>query len=123
LWKHRLGGAMRQAGVIAAAGLYAFEHHVARLAEDHANAKFLEAGLAEIDGVQLMRNPVESNIVIFSVAKTGKSAAEVAGRLLDEHGVRMSPYIDTTTIRAVTHLDISAADCERAVDAVQAVCG
>jgi threonine aldolase len=123
LWKHRLGGAMRQAGVIAAAGLYAFEHNVARLAEDHANAKFLEAGLAEIDGVQLVRNPVETNIVIFNVAKTGKTATEIAGRLLDEHGVRMSPYIDTTTIRAVTHLDVTAADCERAVEAVQAVCG
>jgi len=123
LWKHRLGGAMRQAGVIAAAGLYAFEHHVERLAHDHANAKFLEAGLKEIDGVELIRNPVESNIVIFSVAKTGRSASEIAHRLLEEHDVRMSPYIDTTTIRAVTHLDITAADCERAVEAVQAVCG
>ena len=61
--------------------------------------------------------------MIFNVAKTGKTAAEIAGRLLDEHGVRMSPYIDTTTIRAVTHLDVTAADCERAVEAVQAVCG
>jgi threonine aldolase len=122
LWKHRLGGAMRQAGIIAAAGVYAFRHNVERLAEDHANAKFMEAGLAKIPGVRLVRNPVETNIVIFSVAETGLRAAEVAGRMLEEHGVRMSPYIDATTIRAVTHLDVSREDCARAVEAVRAVC-
>jgi threonine aldolase len=122
LWKHRLGGAMRQAGIIAAAGIYAFRHHVDRLADDHANAKFLEAGLSQIPGIRLVRNPVETNIVIFNVADTGLSAAEVAGRILEEHGVRMSPYIDQTTIRAVTHLDVSREECERAVEAVRAVC-
>jgi threonine aldolase len=122
LWKHRLGGAMRQAGIIAAAGLYAFRHHVDRLADDHANAKLLEAGLAEIPGVRLVRNPVETNIVIFSVAETGMTAAEVAGRLIEEHGVRMSPYIDSSTIRAVTHLDVTRQDCERAVGALRSVC-
>jgi threonine aldolase len=122
LWKHRLGGAMRQAGIIAAAGIYAFRHHVERLEDDHANAKLLEAGLAEIPGVRLVRNPVETNIVIFSVAEIGLTASEVAGRLIQEHDVRMSPYIDATTIRAVTHLDVSRADCERAVEAVRAVC-
>jgi threonine aldolase len=113
LWKHRLGGAMRQAGIIAAAGIYAFRHHVERMAEDHANAKLLEAGLSEIAGVTLLRNPVETNIVIFSVAGTGMTAQEVAERLLREHDVRISPYIDKATIRAVTHLDVSRADCER----------
>lgn len=121
-WKHRLGGAMRQAGIIAAAGIYAFRHNVDRMAEDHANAKLLEAGLAEIPGVRLVRNPVETNIVIFSVAETGMTAAEVATRLLDEHGVRMSPYIDRTTIRAVTHLDVSRGDCERAIEAMWTIC-
>jgi threonine aldolase len=122
LWKHRLGGAMRQAGIIAAAGIYAFRHNVERMAEDHANAKLLEAGLGEIPGVRLVRNPVETNIVIFSVAETGLTAAQVATRLVEEHGVRMSPYIDGTTIRAVTHLDVNRADCERAVEAMRAVC-
>lgn len=122
LWKHRLGGAMRQAGIIAAAGVYAFRHHVERLAEDHANAKLLEAGLATIPGIRLVRGPVETNIVLFTVEDTGLTSHQVAQRLLDEHGVRMSPYIDQTTIRAVTHLDVSRADCERAVEALRAVC-
>ncbi len=121
-WKHRLGGAMRQAGIIAAAGIYAFRHHVDRLADDHANAKLLEAGLAAIPGVRLVRGPVETNIVIFNVTDTGMSAAEVARRLLNEHGVRVSPYIDLSLIRAVTHLDVSRADCECAVEALRAVC-
>jgi len=122
LWKHRLGGAMRQAGIIAAAGIYAFRHHVERMPDDHANAKVLEAGLSQIPGVRLVRNPVETNIVIFSVAETGMTAAEVATRLVEDHAVRMSPYIDGTTIRAVTHLDVTREACERAVAAVQEVC-
>ncbi|MGH2559707.1 MAG: threonine aldolase family protein [Thermomicrobiales bacterium] len=118
LWKHRLGGAMRQAGVIAAAGLYAFRHHVDRLAEDHANAKLLEAGIQTIPGVRQINGPVETNILFFDVTETGKSALEVE-RALEERGVRMSPYITGTTIRAVTHLDVSRADCERAVEALR----
>lgn len=121
IWKHRLGGAMRQAGVIAAAGIYAFENNVERLAEDHANAKLLEAGIAGARGIEMLRGPVTTNIVLFSVDRTGITATEFAGRLLTEHGVRMAPYVDKTTIRAVTHLDVSAADCQKAVEAVQKV--
>lgn len=121
IWKHRLGGAMRQAGIIAAAGVYAFEHNVDRLAEDHANAKVLEAGIGNIPGVEIVRGPVETNIVIFNVGKTGLSAADFSARLLAEHDVRVNPYIDRTTIRAVTHLDVSRADCERTVSAIAAV--
>jgi threonine aldolase len=121
-WKHRLGGAMRQAGIIAAAGVYAFRHNVDRMAEDHANAKVLEAGLKEIPGVKQLRGPVETNIVIFSVADTGMTSVQVADRMVQEFGVRMVPYIDQTTIRAVTHLDVSREDCEKAVDALAAVC-
>ena len=110
VWKQRLGGAMRQAGIIAAGGLYALDHHIERLAEDHANAKVLAEGLAEIPGVTLDPGEVETNIVIFEVSEP---AAAVAGRLL-EQGVRVSqpgPH----RLRAVTHLDIACRDVEEAV--------
>lgn len=117
-WKHRLGGAMRQAGVIAAAGLYAFEHNVERLAEDHANAKYLEAEIAKLPGVRQVNGPVETNILFFSVEETGRSIVEVTQRMRD-NGVRMAPYAATNVIRAVTHLDVNRADCERAVAALR----
>ena len=118
LWKHRLGGAMRQAGVIAAAGVYAFEHNVERLAVDHANAKYIEAGLAGIPGIKQVNGPVETNILFFSVSETGLSVVEVGRRLL-ERGVRMAPYAASNVIRAVTHLDVDRADCEKAVAALR----
>ena len=118
LLKHRLGGAMRQAGVIAAAGLYAFEHNVERLAEDHANARLLESGISEMDGLQLVFGPVETNIVFFDVSKSGKTAAEICAVLLDK-GVRMSQYPDPTKIRVVTHLDVTRADCEYAISVLR----
>jgi threonine aldolase len=118
LYKHRFGGAMRQAGVIAAAGLYAFEHNVERLAIDHANAKLIEAGINTIPGVKTVNGPVETNIVLFDVSETGKSAQDIERRM-EELGVRMAPYILPTWIRAVTHLDVSREDCERAVDALR----
>jgi threonine aldolase len=118
LFKHRYGGAMRQAGVIAAAGLYAFEHNVERMAEDHANAKLIAEGLQTIPGVRQVNGPVETNILLFDVTESGKSAQEVE-RCLEEQGVRMAPYILPTWIRAVTHLDVSREDCEKAVEALR----
>ena len=120
LLKHRLGGAMRQAGVVAAAGIYAFEHNVERLAEDHENAKLLEAGIAGIDGLEPVFGPVETNIVFFDVSKSGKGAAEICDAM-EREGVRMSQYPDATKIRAVTHLDVSRADSERAIDVLRSV--
>jgi threonine aldolase len=114
VWKHRLGGAMRQAGIIAAAGRYAFAHHVDRLAEDHANARILEAGLAEIDGVSLVNGPVMTNILLFTVDVRGVSGSDFSQRLR-EKGVIVSAYPGTTQFRAVTHLDVTQADCETAV--------
>ena len=82
--KHRFGGAMRQAGIIAAAGLYAFEHHVERLAEDHENARAASRpGCDAIPGVTQINGPVETNIVLFDVSATGKNAAEVERALED----------------------------------------
>jgi threonine aldolase len=118
-YKHMFGGAMRQAGIIAAAGIYALEHNVERLAEDHANAQVLARGLAEIPGIDIDPEQVETNLVYFDVAETGKSAAEVceALRVLD---VRMGAT-GATRIRAVTHLDVSRADVERAVETLAQV--
>jgi threonine aldolase len=122
LMKHMLGGAMRQAGIIAAAGIYAFEHHVDRLADDHANARFLAEGLASIPGVKLVYDTVPTNIVFFDVSGTGKSPQEVEAGI-NALGVRMGGgYDGASVIRAVTHLDVSRNDCARAVEAVREVC-
>ena len=120
LLKHRLGGAMRQAGVIAAAGVYAFEHNVERLAEDHTNARIIESGIAEIDGLDVVFGPVETNIVFFDVSKSGKTAGYICAEM-ERQGVRMAQYPDATKIRAVTHMDVSQADCEKAVDVLRRV--
>jgi threonine aldolase len=112
-WKQRLGGAMRQAGIIAAGGVYALRHHVERLAEDHVNAKILAEGLAEIPGITLNPSEVETNIVIFDISKSGLSTSDVLNRFL-EHGLRMSPALPTR-VRAVTHLDISRQQVEEAL--------
>ncbi|MBI3962461.1 MAG: low specificity L-threonine aldolase [Deinococcus sp.] len=109
----RLGGAMRQAGIIAAGGVYALDHHVPRLAEDHQHAKILAGGLAEIPGIALNVDEVETNIVFFDVSGLGLTAAEVVQRLL-QCGVRMGA-LGRTRVRAVTHLDVTRSDIDRAV--------
>ncbi len=117
--KHRFGGAMRQAGIIAAAGLYALDHNVDRLAHDHTNAQILARGLAEIHGIKIDVAHVETNLVFVDVAGTGLTAQEVASRLL-ARGVRVGAT-SRTLIRAVTHLDVSQADVQRAVAIAQEV--
>jgi threonine aldolase len=119
VFKQRLGGAMRQAGIIAAAGIYALTHHVSRLAEDHERARRLAAGLAELPGVAVDAARVETNIVIFDVRGTGLTGEAFAGRTLASHGVRFS-VIGPTTVRAVTHLDVPPGGVERALDAARA---
>lgn len=116
-WKHQFGGAMRQAGIIAAGALYALEHHVERLAEDHANAHSLTRGLAEIDGLTV--EPVETNIVFFDVAGLGLSA-EAFNQAAVAFGLRFS-VSGPTRLRAVTHLDVSSAQIEEAVEIVRKV--
>ena len=120
-YKHLFGGAMRQAGIISAAGLYALDHHVDRLAEDHTNARILARGLAEISGIGIEVAHVETNIVFFDVAGLGLTAQEAASRL-EPRGVRVQAA-GKTLIRAVTHLDVSQADTERAVAIIQEVLG
>jgi threonine aldolase len=119
VFKQRLGGAMRQAGIIAAAGIYALTHNVSRLEEDHERARRLAAGLAELPGIAVDADRVETNIVIFDVRGTGLSGDEFAARTLASHAVRFS-VIGPTTVRAVTHLDIPPGGVERALEAAGA---
>ena len=111
-YKQMLGGALRQAGIVAAAGLYALDHHVDRLAEDHANARALADGLAEIPGIELDPTQVETNIVIFGYRDPAALCAE-----LEREGVRMGA-VGPRTVRAVTHLDVDRADIDTALAAV-----
>jgi threonine aldolase len=119
-FKQRLGGAMRQAGIIAAAGIYALENNVDRLAEDHANARYLAEGLADISGIKIDPGSVETNIVLFDVEASGLDADEFTSRTETAHGVRFSP-MTSTMLRAVTHLDVSRADMDVALTAVRTV--
>jgi threonine aldolase len=116
--KHQLGGAMRQAGIIAAGAVYALEHHVERLAEDHANAQILAQGLTEIEGITV--EPVETNMVFFDISGLGITAL-VFNELLMARGVRVSTTGSDTRLRAVTHLDISQGQVEKALDIVREV--
>ncbi|MBI2204159.1 MAG: aminotransferase class I/II-fold pyridoxal phosphate-dependent enzyme [Candidatus Rokubacteria bacterium] len=116
--KQQMGGAMRQAGIIAAGALWALTHHVERLADDHANARRLARGLAVLPGVKLDPDEVETNIVIFDV--TGPLAAPAVVARLLERGVRMGA-LGPRTVRAVTHLDVDTAGIDRALDAARTV--
>jgi threonine aldolase len=117
-YKQRFGGAMRQAGIIAAAGVYALRHHVDRLAEDHERARQLARGLAQLRGVAIDPERVETNIVIFDVSGTGLSGDDFAARTLASHGVRFS-VLGPTMVRAVTHLDIPADGITLALEAAR----
>ena len=118
-YKQRFGGAMRQAGIVAAAGVYALRHHLERLAEDHDRARALAYGLAELRGVTLNLERVETNIVIFDVSGTGLSGESFAARTLASHGVRFS-VLGPTSVRAVTHLDIPPDGIAQALAAARA---
>jgi threonine aldolase len=109
-WKQMLGGAFRQSGIVAAGCLYALDHNVDRLAEDHAHAQLLAGGLAALPGVTLYPADVETNIVIFSV----DDAPGLVQRLADH--VELQAF-DEHRVRAVTHLDVSRAEIEMALEA------
>ena len=114
LYRKRLGGGMRQAGVLAAAGLIALEESPARLEEDHKNARFLAGRLAQVPGIRIDPGTVRTNIVIFDLSAAGATAAELS-RELETHGI-LANGVGEKRMRIVTHLDVSRADCERAAD-------
>jgi threonine aldolase len=115
-WKHRLGGALRQSGMLAAAGIYALDHNVERLAEDHANARRLGELLGNVPGIRIMNPDIETNIVFIDPSPSGKTSRAVVTRMT-EHGVRMGASYGGM-IRAVTHLDVSREDMEVAAQAM-----
>ncbi len=121
--RHRrmLGGAMRQIGIIAAAGLYALDHNIERLAEDHANARRIAERLATNRKIVLDLATVQTNILVFNLAADAPDAATIITRAR-ERGVLVVAF-GVRTVRLVTHLDVSAADCDRAAEVVLEVIG
>jgi threonine aldolase len=120
-FRKMFGGGMRQAGIIAAAGIYALDHHIERLKEDHQNAKRLALGLKEFKAISIHPEHVETNIVIFDVTDTGMTAPQVTEAMKRE-GVLIHAF-GKTQIRLVTHLDVSNEDVERALKAFKRVLG
>ncbi|MBI2956356.1 MAG: hypothetical protein HYY26_03480, partial [Acidobacteria bacterium] len=119
VYRKMFGGGMRQAGVLAAAGLVALEKHPPLLARDHERARRLARGLAEIPGIRINPEEVETNILVFDVSGTGLTTTEISARL-KEHGV-LASGIDSATMRMVTHYDVNDEGIERALEAMRAV--
>ncbi len=117
--KHQFGGAMRQAGIVAAAGVYALDNNVERLADDHAHARQLGEGLAEISGLRVDPEEIETNMVYFEVDPARMTAPDLSAGLLEEHGVRIGA-VGPRQMRAVTHLDVTAPDIPAALRAIAA---
>jgi len=119
-YRKALGGGMRQAGVLAAAGLIALEKMPGRLKEDHENARILAEGLAAVPGIRIDPGKSPTNILVFGVGRTGMDTAEFSRKL----GAKniLANGIDAEQMRFVTHLDVSRADCLATLEAVRAIC-
>jgi threonine aldolase len=115
-WKQRLGGSMRQAGICAAACTYALDHHVDRLSEDHANARALARGLAQIQGIEVQEP--ETNLVFFRPDGAGIAASDMVAAL-NKRGVQIATM--DGRIRACTHLDVTSAQIEEMVEHVREI--
>ena len=118
-YRKLLGGGMRQAGIIAAAGVYALRHNIERLAEDHVRARRLAEALSQIDTIRLDLETVQSNIIVVDVSESGFTVDECI-LLLEQRGVLVVPF-GRTTIRAVTHLDIDDDDVGKSVSVFEKV--
>jgi threonine aldolase len=120
VYRKSLGGGMRQAGILAAAGLIALEKMPARLHEDHANAKFLAEGLAQVPGIKIDAKAVQTNILVIDIRGTGMKGDEFTRRL-GEKGVRAGA-VNPELVRFVTHMDVDRSGCERALEAAREIC-
>src|SRR5262249_5478809 len=118
VYRKALGGGMRQAGGLAAAGLIALEKMPARLKEDHENARILAEGLAQIKGIKIGKGP--TNILVFDISGTGMNTAEFSRRLAEKNV--LAAGIDEEHMRFVTHHDISREDCLTTLEVVRAIC-
>jgi threonine aldolase len=118
VWRKRLGGGMRQVGILAAAGLIALEESPKRLHVDHENARRLAEGAANLNGVSIDAERVRTNIVLFDVSQTGKSSAEIVERLREKN-ILAIPF--GKEIRMVTHSDVSPADIEKTLEALSEI--
>ena len=118
IWRKRLGGGMRQIGILAAAGLIALEDGPARLHDDHTNARRLAEGLVQIKGISIDVDKVVTNIVIFDIAAAGKTATEIT-EALAANGILAIGF--GTQIRMVTHLDVSADNIETTIESLKTV--
>jgi len=119
-WKQRMGGAMRQSGIVAAAGIHALGHHIDRLAEDHANARLLGERLADVPGL-IVEEPIDTNMVFLDTAGTALDAPTLVARL-EAQGIRMGA-MGPTRIRAVTHLDVTREMVEEAAATLRTILG
>jgi len=115
--RRMLGGGMRQVGVLAAAGLVALEKMTARLHEDHANAQLLARGLAEIQGIKIDPERVQTNIIVFDVGESGQTPSVLVTEL-KRLGV-LANAINSREVRMVTHKDVSRGDCEEALGMIR----
>ena len=115
-----LGGGMRQAGILAAAGLIALEKHTARLKEDHDNAKFLANGLNGIAGIKIDPATVATNSLIFDITGTGMGSAEFTRKMAERDVI--AGGVNNELVRFVTHMDVDRAGCERALEVVAEIC-
>jgi len=108
---------MRQAGILAGAGLYALKHNITRLADDHRRERKLAEAIEKITGVRIDLGSVQTNIVVFDVSGTGLSPEAAAGRLVKKR-VRLVPF-GRTKLRAVTHLDVGDQDIDEAAEIIR----
>jgi threonine aldolase len=111
---------MRQAGILAAAGLIALEKSPSRLHEDHANARFLAEGLARVPGIKIDMASVQTNILIFDVSGTGMAAQDFTKKI-GEHNI-LAGAVNRELMRFVTHCDVNRTDCQQALEAVETIC-
>jgi threonine aldolase len=113
--RKRFGGGLRQVGILAAAALYALDHNIERLKDDHANARWLSTQLAQIPGIDIDLEATQTNIIVLDVAKTGRTPQDIVDALKKRNVLAV--VFGPTRIRCVTHLDVTRSDCEQAVAA------